>query len=134
MVANMRPSSARPTHSWSAVRRALNCLQSAETWRRSSLENPVLLLGGKEQWVPIDTFLTTLTISSYSLDNNSALGLSKPTLYRGVSDPCSRDKDLPPRMDLDLSSSSSLESSRDAGALSLCLLPCTGEGSVAAED
>jgi len=94
----------------------------------------VLLLGGKEQWVPIDTFLTALTISSYALDNDLALGLSEPTSYRGESDPCARDEDLPPRADLDMSSSSSLESSRDPGALSLCLLSCAGEGSVAAED
>jgi len=94
----------------------------------------VLSLGGKEQWVPIDTFLTALTISSYALDNDSALGLSKPTLYRGASDPCVRDADLPPGADLDMSLSSSLESSGDPGALSLHLLSCAGEGSVAAED
>jgi len=94
----------------------------------------VLLLGGKEQWVPIDTFLTALTISSYASDNDSALGSSEPTSYRGASDPCAREFDLPPGADLDMSSSSSSESSGDPGALSLRLLSCAGEGSVAAED
>jgi len=96
------------------------------------LENPILLLGGKEQWVLIDTFLTTLTISSYTSDR--PLGLSEPTLYRGASDPCARDEDLPPGTNLGMSLSLSSESSGDAGALSLHLLSCAGEGSVAAED
>jgi len=93
-----------------------------------------IVVGGKEQWVPIDTFLTALRISSYASDSDSALGSSKPTSYRGALDPCARDADLPPGADWDMSSSSSLESSRDPGALSLCLLSCAGEGSVAAED
>jgi len=42
------------------------------------LGEPCIIVWGKVQWVPMDTFLTALTISSYKLDNESALGLSKP--------------------------------------------------------